>query len=91
MRSSAAARGIWIIRSCRGAVRGVYALVQFLGLLVGRFIGIVIGMESAFKTETEAGVALVFAGHTFPGYSAFYTLVLKLVSAAVLTPSVSTP
>jgi len=29
---------------------------------------------------------LAFAGHTFPGYTALYTVVLNLVLAIVLTP-----
>jgi SSS family solute:Na+ symporter len=29
---------------------------------------------------------LAFAGYTFPGYTAFYTVVLNLVVAIVLTP-----
>jgi hypothetical protein len=29
---------------------------------------------------------LALAGHTFPGYTAFYTLVLNLVVAIFLTP-----
>ena len=45
-----------------------------------------VGTELAFKTELKPTFALVFAGHTFPGYSAFYTLVLNLVLAALLTP-----
>jgi solute:Na+ symporter, SSS family len=28
---------------------------------------------------------VAFAGHTFPGYTAFYTLLLNLVVAVVLT------
>ena len=29
---------------------------------------------------------LAFSGHTFPGYTAFYTLLLNLALAIVLTP-----
>jgi hypothetical protein len=29
---------------------------------------------------------LAFAGHTFPGYTALYTVILNLVVAIVLTP-----
>jgi hypothetical protein len=29
---------------------------------------------------------LAFAGHTFPGYTAFYTLILNLALVIVLTP-----
>jgi SSS family solute:Na+ symporter len=29
---------------------------------------------------------LAFAGHTFPGYSALYTVILNLVIVIVLTP-----
>jgi solute:Na+ symporter, SSS family len=79
--------GIWIIQTLPAVLFGVYTRwFNSWALLVGWFIGIVVGTELAFKTELKPVFALVFAGHTFPGYSAFYTLVLNLVLAAVLTP-----
>jgi SSS family solute:Na+ symporter len=79
--------GIWIIQTLPAVLFGVYTRwFNSWALLVGWFIGIVVGTELAFKTELKPVFALVFAGHTFPGYSAFYTLVLNLALAAVLTP-----
>jgi solute:Na+ symporter, SSS family len=79
--------GIWIIQTLPAVLFGVYTRwFNSWALLVGWFIGIVVGTELAFKTELKPVFALVFAGHTFPGYSAFYTLVLNLVLAALLTP-----
>ena len=40
----------------------------------------------SFPTERAIEVTLAFGGFTFPGYSAFYTLLLNLVLALVLTP-----
>ncbi len=79
--------GIWIIQTLPAVLFGVYTRwFNSWALLVGWFIGIVTGTELAFKTELKPVFALVFAGHTFPGYSAFYTLILNLVLAAILTP-----
>jgi SSS family solute:Na+ symporter len=79
--------GIWIIQTLPAVLFGVYTRwFNSWALLVGWFVGIVLGTELAFKTELKPVFSLVFAGHTFPGYSAFYTLVLNLVLAALLTP-----
>ncbi len=79
--------GIWIIQTLPAVLMGVYTRwFNSWALLVGWFVGIAVGTELAFKTELKPVFALVVAGHTYPGYSAFYTLVLNLVLAAVLTP-----
>jgi len=39
----------------------------------------------AVAAQLKPTYPLAFAGHTFPGYSAFYTLVLNLFLAVVLT------
>jgi solute:Na+ symporter, SSS family len=79
--------GIWIIQTLPAVLMGVYTRwFNSWALLVGWFVGIAVGTELAFKTELKPVFALVFGGHTYPGYSAFYTLVLNLVLAAVLTP-----
>ncbi len=79
--------GIWIIQTLPAVLLGVYTRwFNSWALLVGWFAGILTGTELAFKTELKPVYALAFGGHTFPGYSAFYTLLLNLVLAAVLTP-----
>jgi solute:Na+ symporter, SSS family len=79
--------GIWIIQTLPAVLIGVYTRwLNSWALLVGWAVGIVAGTELAFKTELKPVFALVFAGHTYPGYSAFYTLVLNLGLAVVLTP-----
>jgi len=40
----------------------------------------------AIAAELKPAYPLAFGGYTFPGYTAFYTLLLNLVVAAVLTP-----
>jgi uncharacterized membrane protein len=40
----------------------------------------------AVSVNYAAAYPLAFAGYTFPGYSAFYTVILNLVIAVVLTP-----
>ncbi len=79
--------GIWIIQTLPAVLLGVYTRwFNSWALLVGWFAGILTGTELAFKTELKPVYALAFGGHTLPGYSAFYTLLLNLVLAAVLTP-----
>jgi hypothetical protein len=41
----------------------------------------------AVSVNYAAAYPLGFAGYTLPGYSAFYTVILNLVIAAVLTPA----
>jgi SSS family solute:Na+ symporter len=40
----------------------------------------------AIATQLTTTFPLVIGGHTFPGYTAVYTVVLNLVVAIVLTP-----
>jgi SSS family solute:Na+ symporter len=79
--------GIWIIQTLPAVLLGAYTRwFNSWALLVGWFAGILTGTELAFKTELKPVYALVLGGHTYPGYSAFYTLLLNLVLAALLTP-----
>jgi len=54
-------------------------------LLAGWAVGIFVGTAMAVATNLTPTYPLAFAGFTFPGYTALYTIVLNLVVAAVLT------
>jgi solute:Na+ symporter, SSS family len=55
-------------------------------LLVGWAAGTFTGTAMAVAVHLTAAYPLAFGGYTFPGYTAFYTLLLNLVIAIVLTP-----
>jgi SSS family solute:Na+ symporter len=55
-------------------------------LLIGWAVGIIAGTAMAVSVNYGPAYPLAFAGYTLPGYSAFYTVVLNLVIAVVLTP-----
>jgi SSS family solute:Na+ symporter len=55
-------------------------------LLVGWAIGIVFGTAMAAAANLTPTYPLQFAGYTFPGYTALYTVILNIVVAIVLTP-----
>src|SRR5690242_7608156 len=79
--------GIWIIQTVPAVLLGVYTRwFNEWALLVGWAAGTIAGTAMAAATGFTASYPLAFAGWTFPGYSALYTLVLNLVLAIVLTP-----
>ena len=43
-------------------------------------------VDNFWARRGDNGPVLAFAGHTFPGYTALYTVVLNLIVAIVLTP-----
>jgi SSS family solute:Na+ symporter len=55
-------------------------------LLLGWAVGIYFGTTMAIAANLAPAYPLELGGYSFPGYTAFYTLVLNLVIAAVLTP-----
>jgi SSS family solute:Na+ symporter len=55
-------------------------------LLAGWAAGTFAGTAMAVATKLTPTFPLVVGGHTFPGYTAVYTLVLNMVVAIVLTP-----
>jgi solute:Na+ symporter, SSS family len=55
-------------------------------LLVGWAAGTVAGTAMAIATKLTPTFPLSLAGHTFPGYTAVYTVILNLGIAIVLTP-----
>jgi solute:Na+ symporter, SSS family len=79
--------GIWIIQTLPAVMLGTYTRwFNAWALLVGWAAGTVAGTAMAIATHLTPTFPLALAGHTFPGYTAFYTLVLNLVVAIVLTP-----
>jgi SSS family solute:Na+ symporter len=79
--------GIWIIQTLPAVLLGVYTRwFNDLALLVGWAAGIVAGTAMAAATNFTPTFPLAFAGWTFPGYTALYTVILNLVLAVVLTP-----
>ena len=55
-------------------------------LLVGWAAGTIAGTAMAIAVGLMPTYPLAVGGYTFPGYTAFYTLILNLVLAGVLTP-----
>ncbi len=79
--------GIWIIQTLPAVMLGVYTRwFNDWALLVGWAIGISAGTWIAFSAHLTSNYTLHIAGYSFPGYTAFYTVILNLVIAAVLTP-----
>jgi SSS family solute:Na+ symporter len=78
--------GIWIIQTLPSVLLGVYTRwFNDWALLAGWAVGIFVGTAMAVATNLTPTYPLAFAGFTFPGYTALYTVVLNLVVAAVLT------
>ena len=55
-------------------------------LLVGWAAGTFAGTAMAVAAHLTPAYPLLIGGYSFPGYSAFYTLILNLLLAIVLTP-----
>ena len=79
--------GIWIIQTVPSVMLGVYTRwFNDWALLVGWAVGTAVGTTMAVSVNFAAAYPLAFGGMTFPGYTAFYTVILNLVIAIVLTP-----
>jgi len=79
--------GIWIIQTLPAVMLGVYTRwFNSWALLIGWAVGTYAGTAMAIAAELKPAYPLAFGGYSFPGYTAFYTLLLNLVVAAVLTP-----
>jgi SSS family solute:Na+ symporter len=79
--------GIWIIQTLPPVMLGAYTRwFNSWALLVGWAVGTFAGTAMAVATKLTTTFPLVVGGHTFPGYTAVYTVVLNLAVAAVLTP-----
>jgi SSS family solute:Na+ symporter len=79
--------GIWIIQTLPAVMLGAYTRwFNDWALLCGWAAGTIAGTAMAVSSKLTPTFALTLGGHTFPGYSALYTVVLNLVIAMVLTP-----
>jgi SSS family solute:Na+ symporter len=79
--------GIWIIQTLPAVLLGAYTRwFNSWALLLGWAAGMFAGTAMAVAAQLTPAYPLHFAGYLFPGYTAFYTLVLNLVLAVVLTP-----
>jgi SSS family solute:Na+ symporter len=79
--------GIWIIQTVPSVMLGVYTRwFNDWALLIGWAVGIVLGTWMFIAANLSPNFPLAFAGHTFPGYTALYTVILNILVAVVLTP-----
>ncbi len=79
--------GIWIIQTLPAVMLGTYTRwFNDRALLVGWAAGIIAGTAMAIAANLTPTFPVAIAGHTFPGYTALYTVVLNLVVTVVLTP-----
>jgi solute:Na+ symporter, SSS family len=79
--------GIWIIQTLPAVMLGLYTRwFNDWALLIGWAVGTAAGTVMAVTMNFAAAYPLVIGGYTLPGYSAFYTVILNLVIAIVLTP-----
>jgi SSS family solute:Na+ symporter len=79
--------GIWIIQTLPAVMLGAYTRwFNDWALLCGWIAGTILGTAMAVAVHLTAAYPLSFAGYTFPGYTAFYTLILNLGLTVVLTP-----
>jgi SSS family solute:Na+ symporter len=79
--------GIWIIQTLPAVMLGTYTRwFDDWALLVGWAAGTIAGTAMAIAANLTPTFPLALAGHTFPGYTALYTMLLNLLLAIVLTP-----
>jgi SSS family solute:Na+ symporter len=79
--------GIWIIQTLPAVILGAYTRwFNDWALLIGWAMGIIAGTAMARAVDLTPTFPLAIGGYTFPGYTAFYTVILNLIVAIVLTP-----
>jgi SSS family solute:Na+ symporter len=79
--------GVWIIQTLPTVMFGVYTRwFNDWALLIGWLVGTALGTYMAVSVNFAAAYPVAFGGYTFPGYTAFYTVILNLLIAIVLTP-----
>ena len=79
--------GIWIIQTLPAVMVGAYTRwFNSWALLAGWAVGTTAGTAMAVATKLTPTFPLTFGGHTFPGYTAVYTVILNLAVAGLLTP-----
>jgi len=78
--------GIWIIQTLPAVVFGAYTRwFNDWALLIGWAVGTYAGTAMAIAEDLKPAYPLKLAGYVLPGYTAFYTLLLNLAIAVVLT------
>jgi solute:Na+ symporter, SSS family len=79
--------GIWMIQTLPAVMLGAYTRwFNSWALLVGWAVGTYAGTAMAIASKLTNTFPLHIGDHTFPGYTAVYTVILNVVIAAVLTP-----
>jgi len=79
--------GIWIIQILPAVVLGAYtSWFNGWALLIGWAAGIVAGTAMAIAVNLTPAYPLHLAGYVFPGYTAFYTVILNIALVVILTP-----
>ena len=79
--------GIWIIQTLPPVMLGAYTRwFNSWALLLGWAAGTFAGTWMAYAVKLTNTYPLHIGEHTFPGYSAVYSVVLNLLVAIVLTP-----
>jgi SSS family solute:Na+ symporter len=79
--------GIWIIQTLPAVMLGAYTRwFNSWALLLGWLAGTVAGTAMAVAANLTPTFPVAFAGYTFPGYTALYTVVLNLALVIVFTP-----
>ena len=79
--------GIWIIQTLPPVMLGAYTRwFNSWAMLVGWAVGTFAGTWMAISVKLTNTFPLHVGDHTFPGYSAVYSVILNLVVAIVLTP-----
>ena len=78
--------GIWIVQTVPAILLGACtAWFNSWALLAGWAVGTLVGTTMAVAAHLTPAYPLVLGGYTFPGYTAFYTLLLNLAVTIVLT------
>jgi solute:Na+ symporter, SSS family len=79
--------GIWIIQTLPPVMLGAYTRwFNSWALLLGWAVGTFTGTWMAYAVKLTNTYPLHIGEHTFPGYSAVYSVILNLLVAIVLTP-----
>lgn len=79
--------GLWIIQTLPAVILGAYTRwFNDWALLIGWAVGTAVGTAMAVAVNLTPTYPLTFGGYVFPGYTAFYTVILNLIVAVVLTP-----
>jgi SSS family solute:Na+ symporter len=79
--------GIWIIQTLPAVMLGAYTRwFNEHALLLGWAVGMLMGTTMTIAAHLTPTYVLQVAGYSFPGYSAFYTVILNTLVAVVFTP-----